>query len=84
MASRSVAAATQLSKSGISAGPVVAIVAIVAAAAIILVVVVSYVFHHRALSASGHSASQRTAQWATQFGANPSLSSEPGKDEFSR
>jgi hypothetical protein len=45
---------------------------------------VSYVFHHRALSAHGISASQQTAPWATQFGANPPLSSEPGKDEFSR
>ena len=80
----SVAAATRLSNRGISAGPVVAILGIVAAAAIITVVVVSYVFHHRALSAHGISASQQTAPWATQFGANPPLSSEPGKDEFSR
>jgi hypothetical protein len=68
-------------KAGISAGPVVAILAIVAAAAIVTVVVVSYVFHHRSLSTS---ASQEEGQWATQFGSNPSLSSDPGKDEFSR
>jgi hypothetical protein len=84
MASGSVTAATRLSNHGVSAGPVVAILAIVAAAIIILVVAVSYIFHHRALSASSVSASQPTAQWATQFGSNPSLSSEPGKDEFSR
>jgi hypothetical protein len=72
--------ATGLSKHGISAGPVVAILGIVAAAAVITVVVVSYVFHHRA----GSLASRRTTPWATQVGANPSLSSDPGKDEFSR
>jgi hypothetical protein len=69
---------------GISAGPVVAFLAIVAAAIIILVVAVSYIVHHRALNANAISASQPAAQWATQFGSNPSLSSEPGKDEFSR
>jgi hypothetical protein len=73
----SVAAATRLSNHGISAGPVVAFLAIVAAVVVIGVVVVSYVFHHRA-------ASQQPAQWATQVGANPPLSSDPGKDEFSR
>ena len=78
------AAATRLSSHGISAGPVVAILGIVAAATIITVVVVSYVFHHRARSGRGNSASQQTAPWATHFGANPPLSSDPGKDEFSR
>jgi hypothetical protein len=81
---RSVTASTRLANHGVSAGPVVAILGIVAAAVIITVVVVSYVLHHRALSAHGISASQQTAPWATQFGANPPLSSEAGKDEFSR
>jgi hypothetical protein len=84
MAWGSVAAAARLSNHGISAGPVVAIVAIVAAAAIITVVVVSYVFHHRAPSGQGVSASQQSPPWAAQFGANPPLSGEAGKDEFSR
>ena len=69
---------------GVSAGPVVAILGIVALATIITVVVVSYVFHYRARSGQGATASQQTAPWATQFGSNPPLSSEPGKDEFSR
>jgi hypothetical protein len=72
------AAATRLSSHGISAGPVVAIVGIVAAVTILTVVVISYVLHHRALSG------QQTAPRATHFGANPPLSSDPGKDEFSR
>jgi hypothetical protein len=71
------AAAARVSRHGISAGPVVAFVAIVAAAAVILVVVVSYFFHHRSLSAD-------TTQWTPQLGANQSFSSEPGNDKFSR
>jgi hypothetical protein len=80
----SVAAATRLSNHGISAGPVVAILAIVAAAAVITVVVVSYVFHHRALSGHGTSAGQQTAPEVTRFGANLPLSGDPERDEFSR
>jgi len=78
-----VVAASQLARSGVSAGPVVAIVAIVAAAAILLVVVISYVIHHRAMSA-GRVASQGTPRWAAQKSSNPSFSAEPGKDKFSR
>jgi hypothetical protein len=80
----SLAAAARLSNGGISAGPVVAILAIVAAAAVITVVVVSYVFHHRALSGHSGSAGQQTAAGVTRFGANLPVSADPGKDEFSR
>jgi hypothetical protein len=84
MGSGSLATAARLPNDGISAGPVVAILAIVAAAAVITIVVVSYVFHHRALNGHGHSAGQQTAPGVTRFGANLPVSADPGRDEFSR
>jgi hypothetical protein len=78
-----VVAAAQLARSGVSAGPVVAVVAIVAAAAILLVLVVSYVIHYRTMSA-GRVAGEGTPRWAGRVGSNPSFSAEPGKDDFSR